>query len=51
MHFFFHFMIIQVARRALDAAMQAATAAVGENGVHVQVNGMPRIIPSVSRTR
>ncbi|KAM3725084.1 Large proline-rich protein [Dirofilaria immitis] len=39
----------EAARRALDAAMQAATAAVGENGVHVQVNGMPRIIPSMSR--
>uniref|UniRef100_A0A915Q5Y2 Ubiquitin-like domain-containing protein n=1 Tax=Setaria digitata TaxID=48799 RepID=A0A915Q5Y2_9BILA len=38
----------EAARRALDAAMQAATAAVGENGVHVQVNGMPRIIPSVA---
>ncbi|CAG9538151.1 unnamed protein product [Cercopithifilaria johnstoni] len=41
----------EAARRALDAAMQAATAAVGENGVHVQVNGMPRIIPSMGRNR
>uniref|UniRef100_A0A1I7VFW5 Ubiquitin-like domain-containing protein n=1 Tax=Loa loa TaxID=7209 RepID=A0A1I7VFW5_LOALO len=41
----------EAARRALDAAMQAATAAVGENGVHVQVNGMPRIIPSMGRSR
>uniref|UniRef100_A0A0R3S3R1 Calmodulin n=1 Tax=Elaeophora elaphi TaxID=1147741 RepID=A0A0R3S3R1_9BILA len=41
----------EAARRALDAAMQAATAAVGENGVHVQVNGMPRILPSMSRNR
>uniref|UniRef100_A0AAF5RTH2 Ubiquitin-like domain-containing protein n=1 Tax=Wuchereria bancrofti TaxID=6293 RepID=A0AAF5RTH2_WUCBA len=41
----------EAARRALDAAMQAATAAVGENGVHVQVNGLPRIIPSVGRNR
>uniref|UniRef100_A0A8R1TT49 Ubiquitin-like domain-containing protein n=1 Tax=Onchocerca volvulus TaxID=6282 RepID=A0A8R1TT49_ONCVO len=41
----------EAASRALDAAMQAATAAVGENGVHVQINGMPRFIPSMSRSR